>query len=243
MKTTLQNNQESLIKSIIGACTKIPPLWPLTNFVAVNPFLGLADQKFSDACQTIRNVAHSDMLMPSSFYREQFDQGIILKNDLLEALSQTKKSDLFNIDDLMNFVERRPATTKNGIQTVADAIDQHKGTQWNKLIVEEISKWCSAYYDDGQASWQMPWRSLPLYSAWKKAAVHDHSMEASGLPHFRKKIISLPDNPLEAITSACHTLSLSSEEAEDFFYRQLMSIKGWSSYVQYCVREQSMLGK
>lgn len=239
----LQNNEQSLMKSIIGACNKIPPLWPLTNFVAVNPFLGLAEQKFSDACQTIRNVVHSDMLMPSSFYREQFDQGIISKNDLLVALSQTKKSNLINIDDLINFIEKRTSITENGIQTVADRIDQNKETQWSKLIVEEISKWCSAYYDKGQASWQMPWRSLPLYSAWKKAVAHDYSMEASGLPHFRKKIISLPDNPLEAIASACRQLSLSSEEAEDFFHRQLMSIKGWSSYVQYCVRQESMLGK
>ena len=36
----------SLREIIKSACRRIPPLWPLKNFVAVNPFLGLSDRQF-----------------------------------------------------------------------------------------------------------------------------------------------------------------------------------------------------
>lgn len=32
-----------------NAADKISPLWPLKQFVAVNPFLGLVDRPFADA--------------------------------------------------------------------------------------------------------------------------------------------------------------------------------------------------
>ena len=31
------------------ACRRIAPLWPLKHFVAVNPFLGVVDQRFAEA--------------------------------------------------------------------------------------------------------------------------------------------------------------------------------------------------
>jgi uncharacterized protein YbcC (UPF0753/DUF2309 family) len=43
-------------------CSLVAPLWPLRDFVAVNPFLGLAGQSFSEAAQTLRRVAGRDLL-------------------------------------------------------------------------------------------------------------------------------------------------------------------------------------
>jgi GTPase involved in cell partitioning and DNA repair len=37
--------KETLVETMRKACKKIAPLWPLENFVAVNPYLGLTDKK------------------------------------------------------------------------------------------------------------------------------------------------------------------------------------------------------
>ena len=44
------------------ACARVAPLWPLRDFVAVNPFLGLADRSFLEAAVTLRRVAGRDLL-------------------------------------------------------------------------------------------------------------------------------------------------------------------------------------
>jgi hypothetical protein len=49
------------------ATRRIAPLWPLRHFVAVNPFLGLADHDFRSACELMGRVGHGDMLMPPRF--------------------------------------------------------------------------------------------------------------------------------------------------------------------------------
>ncbi|MEO8461361.1 MAG: putative inorganic carbon transporter subunit DabA, partial [Dokdonella sp.] len=64
-------------KAIANACDQIAPLWPLKNFVAVNPFLGFSDQTFESTCATMRRVAGVDMLMPRSFYRDALACGVM----------------------------------------------------------------------------------------------------------------------------------------------------------------------
>jgi len=42
--------------AIDDALTRIPPLWPLRHFVAVNPFVGLADRPFSVAAALLQRT-------------------------------------------------------------------------------------------------------------------------------------------------------------------------------------------
>ena len=46
-----------------AACRRIPPLWPLQSFVAVNPFVGLSDTPFPTAVDLISRVGHAPILV------------------------------------------------------------------------------------------------------------------------------------------------------------------------------------
>ena len=70
----------------------IPPLWPLENFVAVNPFLGFSSQRFEDACQEIKRVTGAEVLMPREYYRRRIAEGRITDRDLQEALAKAGAS-------------------------------------------------------------------------------------------------------------------------------------------------------
>lgn len=228
------------------ACSYVPPLWPLKQFVAVNPFLGLLPQHFSQANAFMRRVAHKDLMMPADFYVNQLANGRIADADLAKALTLfDKNGELGSVDDVKARLCSMPNEAHSGmhaIHTVADLIDSELGTDWTAFVVDEISKWCAAYFDEGQSSWRMPWCSLPLFEAWKQAASIDRNAEIHGIKGFRDFVRTLPDEPLQAIDFVLRSIRVSEANLADFLHRQLLTVGGWSAYIQYRVRESGMQG-
>jgi uncharacterized protein YbcC (UPF0753/DUF2309 family) len=237
---------------IRAACDRIPPLWPLKNFVAVNPFLGLAGRDFLDAARLVKHVGHADLLMPAAYYREQIRNGRIQADDLAAALKLAEPSlatewgqpfqgmDLPGLEEGLarNFAE---AATEQ-VLTFAEFLDAANRTNWVAFVMEEISKWCSAYFDQGQSAWRMPWRESGLLAAWKQAAALDANPELMGIRNFRKFAAALPDDPVEIIDRALVRLEIPEPAQTNFLHRQLMSLPGWSGYLQYRVREKRLAG-
>jgi len=231
---------EKLQKIVDRACRKIPPLWPVKHFVAVNPYIGFSETDFPAACRLLKSVSHEDPTLPAKAYAHAWEKGDIQSLDLDEAIAlhgnAWKREVLLTALDGMD--DAIPLC-----RTYADALDLSIGSNWHSLIVEEVSKWCAAYYDDGQALWRMPWRSQSLFKAWKRGAELDRTLEVSGLHGFRAAIYSLPDDAMAAIEAVLERLKIPVDEQEIFFHRQLMSVKGWAGYVQYLVREKSLRGE
>ncbi|GAB4253793.1 MAG: DUF2309 domain-containing protein [Methylomicrobium sp.] len=240
-------NPSTVSSAATAACSYIPPLWPLQQFVAVNPFLGLLSQSFAQANHYMSRAAHRDLLMPVDFYLEQLAGGRITDHDLAKALALFDKNGEFgSTDDVKALLCSMPTeslTAKASIQTIADSIDSEWGTEWSAFVVEEISKWCAAYFDEGQSSWRMPWRSLPLFEAWKQSASFDRTAETQGIKGFRDFVRTLPDEPLPAIDFVLRSIRVSEANLVDFFHRQLLTVAGWSAYLQYRTREAGMQGR
>lgn len=230
----------NLEKEIQSACAKIPPLWPLKNFVAVNPFLGLRDMSFHDACRLIHRVGHGDMVLPGDHYQKAFQDGEITLSDLNQASS--KSGGDWSAPELMDALSN-PWPNETLQLSVADALDQRDGSEWQSLIVDEVSKWMAAYYDNGQTLWTLPWKSMPLFPAWKKGAEMDRTLEALGVKGFRSVVKGLPGDPLEAIQMIIRHMEIPNSHLGDYFHRLLMTIRGWAGHVQYLVREKSMHGE
>jgi uncharacterized protein len=248
--SAMKNSAKEIVST---ACRRIPPLWSLKNFVAVNPFVGLTDRHFVEAARLIQNVGHGEMLMHANYYGEQIASGRITENDFQAALKLAKETLPAKLTDKISFPnltalqsnlenaasEKTPAR----VLTFADFLDAKNQTGWAAFVVEEISKWCSAYFDQGQSSWRMPWRGQNLFNAWKAAAQLDANPELMGLENFRAFVAALPDDPLVVIDRALGKLGVTENHAADFLHRQLMSLAGWSSYVQFLVREKNMAGQ
>ncbi len=238
-------------KFIIGeACRRMPPLWPLKNFVAVNPFLGYSDLHFLEAAAKIRRVAHGDILMPASYYLEQIEEGNITEVDMGRALEWANKTvpppwsnkiEPLDLIGLRKSLEAsREAPQARAVLSFADLVDRHFNTKHLDFLVDEVSKWCSVYFDEGQSSWRMPWRNRPLYAAWRQAALIDANPRLNGWKYFNSIVESGPEDPHEVIEYALSQLECPIPLLEEFLHRQLVSIGGWSSYVQYRVREHGM---
>ena len=235
------------------ACGRISPLWPLRNFVAVNPFLGLSDRHFLEAAALMERIGHGGTLMASGSYAREIERGRIEAREvdavidrLRSALPATGMAGWLpgDLESLKAALARGEGETLPArIVTFADHLDSMGGRSWGSFIVDEISKWCSAYYDQGQSSWRMPWQGAGLFKAWREAARLDANPELNGMEGFRALVSSLPGHPEGVIRTALQRLGVPSEGRADFLHRELMSLRGWSGYVQYRVREQAMNGK
>jgi uncharacterized protein YbcC (UPF0753/DUF2309 family) len=244
--TELKN--ASWLQKARSASHRVPPLWSLKNFVAVNPFVGLVDRPFGEVCELIKRVTHDSMLMDPAWFKSAFESGRISRQDLLEAVeaAPTSKHDEKErvVDALLRYLEKPSASesTRLKVLTVSDIVDQRHGAHWSAAVNEEIAKWCAAYFDEGQAAWRMPWQTGSLFSAWGEAAVMDASMEIQGLKEFREIVESLPAEAPEAITRLLEELNVDLDGAEDYFHRLFMSLPGWSAFVQWRVREKAIQG-
>ncbi len=229
----------ALEPSILGALERIPPLWPLTHFVAVNPYLGLTPHPFEEACMMVHRATGTLPLQSPKEYLDALHEGIILLDDL-----RTAAGDAWTAERLIEVLEQADlASMGSALSTCAgflDSLDPH--SHWEVLVVDEISKWCAVTYDQNQTTWNSPWKSMDLFSAWRDAATHDYSPEANGLRGFRDFVRSLPQSADEVIEHCMRLLEQPHVEPLDFMHRQLMTVSGWAGYLQYRVREATLRG-
>lgn len=224
---------------IAEALKRIPPLWPLEHFVAVNPFLGFTDQPFPQACSILRRtLGHAPVQSPKT-YLAAWKNGTITPADIAPYTDAewTQERLLATIEH----VDQAPLI--HTIATFADTLDQIlPHAHWSRFITEEISKWCAVHFDRNQTTWVSPWRHLSLFRAWQAAASYDRKPESFGLPGFREFVRALPEDPTAVIRRCLVRLAPEGVEMTDFLHSQLASIAGWAGHIQYLVREDSMRG-
>jgi uncharacterized protein YbcC (UPF0753/DUF2309 family) len=226
--------------AITEALKRIPPLWPLEHFVAVNPFLGFTNRPFAEASATLRRtLGHAPVQSPES-YLTAWQNGSITAEDLAPFTDGIMTRE--NLLDTLTEADNTPLS--HPVATFADALDKTiPHAHWAGFISEEIAKWCAAHFDRNQSIWVSPWKNLGLFAAWKSAAIHDRKPEVFGLPGFRKFVRALPDDAFAALKHCLAALDPKDADLADFFHRHLAGNSGWAGHVQYLVREDALRGK
>jgi uncharacterized protein YbcC (UPF0753/DUF2309 family) len=225
----------------------IPPLWPLRDYVAVNPFLGLVDRRFLDARQQLRDVRSCEMLSSLADYQAQFQGDAITEADLATALEQCRQE---YPDLLADFDERKiregihsgdgSTTGERRFHTVSEVLDQAGAGRWTSHIIDDISRFCAAHYDQGQAVWSSPWKGLLLWDAWRQFASASGRMEKLGIRSFRRFVADLPESPVQAIEALLRMLEVPAAVREPFLLGELLSIAGWASFIKCRVRDAEL---
>ena len=243
---------ECLDRAIDTACQRIAPLWPLKHFVAVNPFLGFSGQTFAATCSTMRRVTGAHMLMPRSFYRGALASGRIDDIDLAVGLRHlpTSVAKPADVATFKRIVAREPMNTSKrhpAVATVADVLDALAGgdrhASRTAFMVDEISRWCAGYFDEGPAAWKMPSRKLKPYAAWRAAMSFDRNAEAFGIKGFRAAVSAMSDDPRKAIAAVVDALGIPSHVLEDYLHRALFDIAGWAGHVRYLAWDKALYGR
>jgi uncharacterized protein len=240
-----------LERAIDEACRRIAPLWPLRTFVAVNPFLGFTDRTFEATCAALHRIARLDMLMPRAFYRDALRRGRIDARDL-EASIAAAPPGLHapkSAAELIAALGRQavPATHPGHVATVAEVLDSlsagNRQRSGSGFMTGEISKFCAAYFDQGQSTWRLPLRERPLFPAWRAAMRYDRNPEVMGVAGFREIVAGLPDDPVEAIAVAVEAQGVPASALADYLYQTLADASGWAAYARYLGWQRELDGE
>ncbi len=213
------------------ACGRIAPLWPLKSFVAVNPYFGLADQSFWQADATLKRVVGQGLTMPRAFYREQIENGRITRADLAAALRESGSS--WDLATLEEAIARKPAPRAVPLALVSDILAELDRQEWPGFVVERISQYCAAYFDEGQALWAMPWRNQGLYAGWRAFTRLDKNPRTVGLRGVAAAVSALPEGAREAIDWALRALAVPEAAIDDYLHAALLSVGGWAGWARY----------
>ena len=82
---------ERLHEAVSSAIDSIAPTWPLDRMIAVNPYWGRIRQPFADAAASLANLAGSPLTLPISEYRQAWQRGEIIMQDLHQALERAAR--------------------------------------------------------------------------------------------------------------------------------------------------------
>lgn len=217
-------------KDTLLACERIPPLWDLPNYVAVNPFLGFAAQPLTRAAVTIREGLGAEVLPPADYYRIRWQEGAFDWADLAGAARRFggDPAPLERVLDGVAPVKTRAART---VLTQAERHDAQHGTSWNALLISGAARWCAIHARRGGA-FQFAPGCGDLYGGWREAAEADRSPEIAGLAGWRMWAKGLPRRAEAAIGTMLAHLDVPPEERADYLYRLLGGVYGWASFLR-----------
>ncbi len=217
----------------------IPPLWPLSSSVAVNPFLGQAEQNLPQVAALLGRVAGASVTMDRDWYQAMIGDGTISDADLTAALAQFPDA-AQDIGALKAAAATTSAST-NALPTVADLAAEVSGIDWPGIVEERFGVWAAGFFDGGQALWQhKPGRRA--FDAWRDFASRDLTAEIAGLSGFGALVANTPAQTRNALVSATEVLGLSAEEAETYFHQLLLGLGGWSQVARYRLWQAELAG-
>jgi len=206
------------------ASRRVAPLWPLKHFVAVNPFLGLADRPFAEAAHRLARSAGARLTMPRDFYARAIAEGRIAEADLAATGDPAA----------LAAAAAAAAAPPVPLPTLADLAAAATGKDWPRFVTGRIAAWAAAQFDEGQAAWRPPANAdLSPYAAWRRQALLDRTPEIMGLGGFRALVATLPETAEAMLLEGARRLALPPAALEERFHRLLASIGGWAAFARY----------
>jgi uncharacterized protein YbcC (UPF0753/DUF2309 family) len=219
----------------------IPPLWPLADFVAVNPWANLTEKTLLEVHQSQQAIQDCDLLPAWSVLQTLWQQRQFSAADTRAAFEQLSADATFQLSwqqvqetlTSLNETTPPPATRVRQYWTVSDYLDRDQRSSWSSHILNDVTRTCAAHFDEGQALWASPWQELSLYDAWRETAQRSRRMEWLNFSGFRQRVTELPMSPRLAIVRMLESLAIPRDQWGPFLEAQLASVFGWASYLKY----------
>lgn len=113
-------------------------------------------------------------------------------------------------------------------------ISEKKGKKFYRKVNATLIRWLERFYDEGQASIEMPYREKGIFAAWKELAL------LKNLSKEQKKIVkNLPEDSSKALIELLISLEINEEDWEEYLRMSFLALPGWSSYIQWKVDYQA----
>ncbi|WP_058983800.1 DUF2309 domain-containing protein [Halobacterium sp. CBA1132] len=201
--------------SIEEAAGVVGSLWPVHSFVTANPLAGFEDQPFEQAVARASDLLGGRGYPSAEALRAALDSRQI-DRDALDAELAAAGYD----DDPEALLDRVADATTTDDTAADDATER---------VDRVLSKWLSAFLDEGSAHWSMPNRGAGFYTAFREVAAHDGEIPNDGVA------ADLPESPIETIAAVLEPYP--EDEWKGIFEAELAALPGWTWFVNRRVED------
>jgi uncharacterized protein YbcC (UPF0753/DUF2309 family) len=238
--TDVATQQAAVRAEIADAAAFLAPTWPLADFIAVNPLSGLLDRPFSRRGHSPpRDLLGARATPDETWLRAAWQRGRITDDDLRAALTRRhpavlRRSPLALGDRVHDPVDLLLADLQRGIacppphrraRTAAEAL----APDLAGLLDTHTIQWCSAFLDEGQATWRMPGRDRGFYPAWRALAAHDTTLPRP----VRARLRHLPERAEDAVLEALAALGVPDDRRTHYLQAHLTRLPGFAAHVRW----------
>jgi len=206
-------SQPHFSESIEKASRVIGKTWPLYSFVTSNPLSGYETMPFQEAVKSAKTHLNAGVFPEADIYRKALEDGEIDREELLSLLEEKGLTET-------------PDFYLNQMESVREVGELNP----NHTLDRILSKWLSAFMDEGLAEWQMPGKSEGFYRAWRSLAIYDGELG-------KVKSGQIPKTSAEALAMVLE--GYSEEECTQVFTHHLAALPGWTGYINYRMETNS----
>ncbi|WP_377294610.1 YbcC family protein [Rhizobium sp. SG2393] len=221
---------EALARAADQAVRAIPPAWPLTATVAVNPFVGQTGETLEQTAARLARISGVRLALPRRQMAAKIAAGDMTDADLLDALATYPEAGTLDLAALKDALTREAAPV-SALPTVADLAARATNKDWPGLVTERIGTFAAGFFDEGQALWAASRRN-GLYAAWRAFATHDLTPEILGLKGFGSHVADTPETPEGMIERAAVSLGLGATPGT-YFHQLLLGLGGWAQFSRH----------
>jgi uncharacterized protein YbcC (UPF0753/DUF2309 family) len=193
--------------SIRKASLVVGQTWPLYSFVTSNPLSGYEATPFKQATQQANKSIGANTLPSGAMFRQAWEHGEIDIDILQNILAEAQFYQL-------------PEVYLKELESEQFSLSKNSDHELDRIV----SKWLSAFMDEGLAEWEMPGRSKGFYAAWRELAIYDKEIGV-------RSINEIPETAGEALASVLKDYS--PQEHLNIFKYHIAALPGWTGYIKY----------
>ncbi|GAA0552210.1 DUF2309 domain-containing protein [Halorubrum ejinorense] len=200
--------ERALRESVENAAAAVGSVWPAHSFVTANPLSGFEDRPFTEAVAEASDLLGGRGYPRTETFRAALDAGRIDRERLESELAERGHD-----DDPEALLERMDAA-----EVPERPTDETEG------VDRVLTKWLSAFLDEGRAQWPMPNREDGFYEAFRSVAGHDEQIPDRGV------VADLPESALDAVESVMAPYA--EGRWESVFEAQFAALPGWTGLLK-----------
>ncbi|MFN3194251.1 MAG: putative inorganic carbon transporter subunit DabA [Aureliella sp.] len=251
----IDRNLSTLRVAIDEAVSSIAPVWPLADYVAVNPYQAWSEHRFENAMAGLHRLSGIENIpswsqLQQIFAHEQIDAQTVAETiansaDLQELLdtnaAESTAEDLLRQLHSASVSEAETGEFESAkIRTVVDVLSEWYRRDYGRHIHEQIGRFCESHFDQGFATWQSSTQDQSLYQAWKHASQWNLASPLRGIRNFRKLVRELPSQPEAAIAQCLREIRLPEKHWNVYLLTLAHSLPGWFAYARFLDRQNEM---
>ncbi|WP_397601799.1 putative inorganic carbon transporter subunit DabA [Silvanigrella sp.] len=221
----------------------VSPSWPLYSFVGVNPFWNLKDKPFYLTLSELSCINGENLFLPIHYFFEKYKNGVITYNDIKKSIELLNHFNIKYTQDIQSFLRESLEEQEHllSFNTYSEFLGNLENINVKEIIVDEITKYCSSYFDLGQAAFSLKNTKKRLYSEWKGLIIYDNTLSFLGYKNNFLNGENLPENPEEMINKCRIILNINNENNfKNYLMKVCKHIMGWCSHIQYQIWQNDL---